>query len=128
MKNDLAHKRAAARGLSRRQWLYTAGAAALAGALPKRAFSRPATPGAPAIINAYPLADAQLSICLTDNLHTRPILDGLVKPDGVDLMVSTAGPPELFWRQLTFAEFDISEMSCSSLVIAVMVPVVRSSR
>lgn len=76
-------------------------------------------PGAPAIIRAYPLADAQLSICLTDNLHTRSIVDGLVKPDGVDLMVSTAAPPELFWRQLNFAEFDISGMSCSSLVIAV---------
>ena len=104
---------------SRRQWLYTAGAASLSAALPGSAFPKAKVAGAPAILRAYPLADAQISICLTDNLHTRPIIDGRVKVDGVDLVVSTAGPPELFWRQLNFAEFDVSEMSCSSLVIAI---------
>jgi 4,5-dihydroxyphthalate decarboxylase len=104
---------------SRRQWLYTAGAASLSAAVPGSAFPKAKAAGAPAILRAYPLADAQISICLTDNLHTRPIIDGRVKVDGVDLVVSTAGPPELFWRQLNFAEFDVSEMSCSSLVIAI---------
>jgi 4,5-dihydroxyphthalate decarboxylase len=104
---------------SRRQWLYTAGAASLSAAVPGSAFPKAKVAGAPAILRAYPLADAQISICLTDNLHTRPIIDGRVKVDGVDLVVSTAGPPELFWRQLNFAEFDVSEMSCSSLIIAI---------
>ncbi|HVH26890.1 MAG TPA: PhnD/SsuA/transferrin family substrate-binding protein [Vicinamibacterales bacterium] len=119
MTRKRVQKKLAARGFSRRQFLCTAGAASLVAALPESAFSRAAAPSAPAIISAYPLADAQLSICLTDNVHTRPIIDGLVQVDGIDLMVSTAGPPELFWRQLNFAEFDISEMSCSSLVIAI---------
>jgi len=119
VKRSLVRKKVSTGSLSRRQWLYTAGAASVMAALPKNGLARAAAAGAPAIIRGYPLADAQLSICLTDNLHTRPILDGVVKPDGVELMVSTAGPPELFWRQLNFAEFDISEMSCSSLIIAI---------
>jgi 4,5-dihydroxyphthalate decarboxylase len=110
-------KRATKR-LSRREWLYAAaGAGSLMSVLPRSGFSKAA--GAPAIIRSYPMADAQLSICLTNNLHTRPILDGRVKPDGIDLNISTEGPGQLFWRQLNFAEFDISEMSCSSLVITI---------
>jgi 4,5-dihydroxyphthalate decarboxylase len=104
--------------MSRRQFLRTAGAASAIAVLPTRRVAA-VPPGAPAIIRAYPLAEAELSICLTDNVHTRPILDGTIAVDGVELLTSTAGPPELFWRQLNFAEFDISEMSCSSLVIAI---------
>jgi 4,5-dihydroxyphthalate decarboxylase len=42
-----------------------------------------------------------------------------VKPDGIELAVSTVHPSEMFWRQLRFSEFDISEMSWSSLLIAI---------
>jgi 4,5-dihydroxyphthalate decarboxylase len=59
-----------------------------------------------------------LSIGLTSNLRTRPILDGLVTADGIDMNVSELHPSELFWRQLKFAEFDVSEMSLSSLLMA----------
>ena len=40
-----------------------------------------------------------------------------IKPDGIDLLVTNAHPSEIFWRQLHFGEFDISEMSMSSLLI-----------
>jgi 4,5-dihydroxyphthalate decarboxylase len=59
----------------------------------------------------------QLSIGLTSNPRTWPILDGTVKPDGIDLLISVVGPSELFWRQLRFADFDASEMSLSSLMM-----------
>jgi 4,5-dihydroxyphthalate decarboxylase len=59
----------------------------------------------------------QLSIGLTSNPRTWPILDGRVKPDGIDLVVSVVQPSELFWRQLKFGDFDISEMSVSSLTM-----------
>jgi len=60
----------------------------------------------------------QLSFGLTSNLRTRPLLDGLVTCDAIDMNVSELHPSELFWRQLKFAEFDVSEMSMSSLLMA----------
>jgi 4,5-dihydroxyphthalate decarboxylase len=61
----------------------------------------------------------QLSIGITSNPRTWPIIDGTVKPDGIDLIPTVLHPSELFWRQLHFAEFAVSEMSCSSFLIAV---------
>jgi 4,5-dihydroxyphthalate decarboxylase len=60
----------------------------------------------------------QLSIAMTVNPRTRPIFDGSVKADGIDLIPTALHPSEMFWRQLKFAEFDVSEMSMSSLTIA----------
>src|ERR1700720_3932487 len=59
----------------------------------------------------------QLSIGITNNPRTWPILDGTVKPAGIDLVPTILHPAELFWRQLHFAEFAVSEMSCSSFMI-----------
>lgn len=61
----------------------------------------------------------QLSIGMASNPRTWPIFDGRVKPDGIDLIASPVFPSELFWRQLKFADFDVSEMSFSSLMMAV---------
>src|SRR6202166_3661248 len=61
----------------------------------------------------------QLSIGITNNPRTWPILDGTVKPEGIDLIPTIRHPSELFWRQLHFAEFAVAEMSCSSFMIAV---------
>ena len=61
----------------------------------------------------------QLSICLADNSRTRPLREGQVTPDGIDLAVTTLHPSEMFWRQLHFEEFDVSEMSVSSLLMAI---------
>lgn len=36
--------------------------------------------------------------------------------DGLELLPSIIFPSELFWRQLRFGDFDISEMSFSSLI------------
>jgi 4,5-dihydroxyphthalate decarboxylase len=59
----------------------------------------------------------QLSIGITNNPRTWPILNGTVKPEGIDLIPTVLHPSELFWRQLHFAEFAVSEMSCSSFMI-----------
>ena len=59
----------------------------------------------------------QLSIGITSNPRTWPIIDGTVKPEGIDLVATVLHPSELFWRQLRFAEFTVSEMSCSSFLI-----------
>jgi 4,5-dihydroxyphthalate decarboxylase len=63
--------------------------------------------------------DLPLSIAMADNPRTQPILDGKVKADGIDFTCTSMHPSELFWRQLKFAEFDVSEMSLSSLMMAV---------
>lgn len=49
---------------------------------------------------------------------TGPLLSGAVVPEGIDWCVSVIHPSEMFWRQLRFGEFDVSEMSLSSLSIA----------
>ena len=64
------------------------------------------------------MTDIQLSIAITSNPRTWPILDGTVKADGIELVPTVLHPSEMFWRQLRFAEFDISEMSFSSIMIA----------
>jgi len=61
----------------------------------------------------------QLSMALTSNPRTWPVHDGRVAPDGIDLIITHLHPSEMFWRQLHFAEFDVSEMSVSSLLMAV---------
>src|SRR6266567_2283943 len=63
------------------------------------------------------MANLQLSLILGNNPRTRPIIDGDVKPDGIDLAITVAHPSEIFWRQLSYEEFDISEMSMSSFLI-----------
>jgi 4,5-dihydroxyphthalate decarboxylase len=60
----------------------------------------------------------QLSIGMPSNPRTAPLHDGRVKPDGIELIPSVVHPSELFWRQLRFADFDVSEMSFSSLMMA----------
>ena len=63
-------------------------------------------------------AKLELSLALSDNENTRPLLDGLVKAEGLRLVPTAVHPSEMFWRQLKFGEFDVSEMSMSSLIIA----------
>lgn len=59
-----------------------------------------------------------VSIALSDNPRTRPLLEGRVQVEGLRLIPTAVHPSEMFWRQLHFADFDISEMSMSSLLIA----------
>jgi 4,5-dihydroxyphthalate decarboxylase len=59
-----------------------------------------------------------LSVCLSRNPLTEPILSGAVRPEGIDWVPSGIHPSEMFWRQLKYADFDVSEMSLSSLSIA----------
>ena len=60
----------------------------------------------------------QLSLAVASNPRTWPILDGTVKPDGIDLIPSVVPVSEMFWRQLKFGDYDVSEMSFSSLMMA----------
>ena len=63
------------------------------------------------------MANLQLSLAITSNPRTWPIIDGRANPDGIEFTKTVLGPAEMFWRQLNFAEFDVSEMSMSELMI-----------
>jgi 4,5-dihydroxyphthalate decarboxylase len=58
-----------------------------------------------------------LSAAFAANPRSRPIIDGAIAPEGIRLIASAVNGSELFWRQLRFGEFDVSEMSVSSLAI-----------
>src|SRR4029078_67691 len=60
----------------------------------------------------------KLSIALSQNENTRAILDGRIAPAAIKLHPTALHPSEMFWRQLKFPEFAVSEMSMSSLPIA----------
>lgn len=49
--------------------------------------------------------------------RTQPLIDGRVRPEGVDLTFLPLRPGETFWRMLNHGEFDVSEMSLSSYTI-----------
>lgn len=59
-----------------------------------------------------------LSIALSNNERTRPVIEGRFQPQGINFIPTVVHPSEMFLRQLKFAEFDVSEMSLSSLCIA----------
>ena len=49
--------------------------------------------------------------------RTQALIDGRVRPEGVELTCLPLKPGETFWRQLNHQEFDASEMSLSSYTI-----------
>ena len=57
-----------------------------------------------------------LSMACWDYDRTRPLIDGRVKPSGIDLRVQVMRPREAFERMLATGEFDVCEMSFSNYV------------
>lgn len=52
----------------------------------------------------------------------RALQDRTVVPDGIDLNIISLGVEEIFYRQVKYSEFDISEMSLSSYVLKMADP------
>jgi 4,5-dihydroxyphthalate decarboxylase len=77
----------------------------------------------------------RLSFVTGRNERVEPLLKGAVDIEGVELIPTYSDPSETFWRQLNFWEFELSEMSISSYLIArshgadmVMLPIFPSRR
>ncbi len=64
------------------------------------------------------MARLTLSFVTGPNERVSPLVEGAVQPEGVELIPTLSDPSETFWRQLNFEEFEISEMSLSSYLIA----------
>lgn len=61
----------------------------------------------------------KLSFITGPHERVMPLIDGRVRVEGVDEIITTLSDASVtFWRQLTFWEFEIAEMSLSSLLIA----------
>lgn len=55
-----------------------------------------------------------LRLACWDYDRTRPLIDGRVKPEGIDLQISVMRPREAFTRMLEREEFDIAEVSLAN--------------
>ncbi|HEY1295379.1 MAG TPA: hypothetical protein VGJ60_20045, partial [Chloroflexota bacterium] len=65
------------------------------------------------------MAHLELTLAMTSNPRSDPIINGTVRPDGVVFRATVAEASDIFWRQLHAQEFDVSEMSLSSLLITI---------
>ena len=54
---------------------------------------------------------------LTKNPRLEPLMDGTVKPRNIDLEFVVTSPPELFFRNLKYDEFDMFEMSIAEYLM-----------
>ncbi|MFI4925826.1 MAG: ABC transporter substrate-binding protein, partial [Vicinamibacteria bacterium] len=61
----------------------------------------------------------ELSIAVGPYDRTRALIDGEVRIDGVDPIVMTFTPEEMFFRAFRHAEFDVCELSMSSQTVKV---------
>ncbi len=59
----------------------------------------------------------RLSIAIGDYDRNRAIIDGRVRIDGVEPVVMTLSPEEMFFRAMRHEAFDVSELSLSSFVL-----------
>jgi len=60
------------------------------------------------------VANLKLTLACWDYDRTRPLIDGLVKPEGIDLEVKVLRPRQMFPRMLEDKEFHASELSLAS--------------
>lgn len=59
-----------------------------------------------------------LSLACWDYDRTRALADGRVRPEGIDLTYISLPVEETFFRTITYAEFDVAELSLSSFVLS----------
>jgi 4,5-dihydroxyphthalate decarboxylase len=60
------------------------------------------------------MPDLKLTLACWDYDRTRPLIDGRVKPEGIDLDIEVLRPRQAFQRMLDKKEFDVSELSLAS--------------
>ena len=61
----------------------------------------------------------QISVAIGDYDRNRPLIDGAVTIDGVDPVVMTLSPEEIFFRAFRHQAFDVCELSLSSHLVSV---------
>ena len=64
------------------------------------------------------MRNIQLTLACEDYDRTRPIKDGIVKPEGIELNYLVMSVEEIFWRMMKYEEFDVSELSMGAFLTA----------
>jgi 4,5-dihydroxyphthalate decarboxylase len=65
------------------------------------------------------MSKLSLSVAVRDYDRTRALFDGSVQIDGVDPVLMSLSPEEIFFRAFRHTEFDICELSLSSFTVKV---------
>ena len=60
----------------------------------------------------------QLTLACEDYDRTRPVKDGRIKLEGIDLNYLVMPVEEIFWRMMKYEEFDASELSMGAFLTA----------
>lgn len=68
------------------------------------------------------MANLPLALGCWDYDRVQPLMDGRVRPEGIDLTFLSMIVEETFFRMLRHREFDVSEMSMSSYVVSLFKP------
>ena len=64
------------------------------------------------------MARVPLTICTGDYDRVRALVDGRVGVEGCDVNYLTMNPEQVFYRAWNNLEFDVTELSCSSYILA----------
>jgi len=64
------------------------------------------------------MSNLQLTVACEDYDRTRPVKDGIVKPEGIELNYLVMPVEEIFWRMMKYEEFDASELSMGAFLTA----------
>src|SRR5947209_18993762 len=60
------------------------------------------------------MPNLKLKLACWDYDRTRPLMDGRVKPEGIDLQIEILRPRQAFQRMLDNKEFHVSELSLAA--------------
>ncbi len=64
------------------------------------------------------MANLPLTLACEDYDRTRPLREGSVKAEGIDITYLVLPVEEIFWRMLRFEEFDVAELSMGAFLVA----------
>jgi 4,5-dihydroxyphthalate decarboxylase len=64
------------------------------------------------------MSNLRLTLACEDYDRMRPVKDGIVKPEGIDLNYLVMPVEEIFWRMMKYEEFDASELSMGAFLTA----------
>jgi 4,5-dihydroxyphthalate decarboxylase len=64
------------------------------------------------------MSTLHLTLACEDYDRMRPVKDGIVKPEGIELNYLVMPVEEIFWRMMKYEEFDASELSMGAFLTA----------
>ncbi|HXV49807.1 MAG TPA: ABC transporter substrate-binding protein, partial [Candidatus Binatia bacterium] len=64
------------------------------------------------------MSNIPITLACEDYDRTRPVKDGIVKPEGIELNYLVMSVEEIFWRMMKYEEFDASELSMGAFLTA----------